>query len=288
MGNRDPETPSNIIVDNGIVWRLPQFTNIASRLLGEREISPNTKSEVDSAIRKKLPEIVVNAMSVAGVDGAVRLQSNEDQTMYKLGSHINAKLKDISPKANYATDNGTGTIEIVDMPIISLATAYHRGGISLMSRELDLTYEVLKAIRYHEYTTTHSEELEAIHKYAELSLDTGTHISSDAADAINWGNRGRVTSHEESMRLMEDWFTNRTKQLSGKEKLLWRVEFAAWKIFEAHATGNLLKDTNKKFFERDGTLEIEYRNILDKLALTQKAIEDNDRIMESSPMNEIT
>lgn len=288
MGNRDPETPSNIIVDNGIVRRLPQFTNIASRLLGEREISPDTKSEVDLAIRKKLPEIVVNAMSVAGLDGAVKLQSNQEQTMYKLSSHVNAKLKDISPKANYTTDNGTGTIEIVDMPIISLTTAYHHGGISLMLRELDLTYEVLKAIRYHEYTSTHPDELEANHKYAVLSLDTGTHISNDAADAINWGNRGRVTSHEESMRLMEDWFQNRTKQLSGKEKFLWRVEFAAWKIFEAHAIGSLLKDTNKEFFERDGTLEAEYRNILDKLALTQKAIGDNDRIMESSPMNEIT
>lgn len=288
MGNRDPETPSNIIVDNGIVWRLPQFTNIASRLLGEREISPDTKSEVDLAIRKKLPEIVVNAMSVAGIDGAVRLQSNEDQAMYKLDSHINAKLKDISPKANYSTDNGNGTIEIVDMSITSLATAYHHGGISLMSRELDLTYEVLKAICYHEYAITHPDELESNHNYAELSLDTGTHTSNDAADAIIWGNRGRVTSHEESMRLMEDWFVNRTKQLSGKEKFLWRVEFAAWKIFDAHATESLLKATNKKFFERDGTLEIEYRNILDKLALTQKAIRDNDRIMESSPMNEIT
>jgi len=280
-----PELSSPLVIENGVINRLPQFVNVVSRLLGEKDISPQVRTEVGKALKEKLPLIVSSVSEVAGLSGNARLTTNDERTMYRLSGVVATTLKDLMPQVSVVDANGQAVITMDDMLLINLGTGEHHGGRAWLAAETHAAYELIKAVCYRDIATEHAEDIATYDRYADIStsMNTGEGIDN-VSGALKWASPYRRRSHEMALERMEEWFAKKTANMGMAEKLGWRALFGLWKLVEARGVGKLMNAINENVFERDGSVKTDVSTPLENYAKNQDMLKKLEPVLRDSPI----
>lgn len=283
-----PELSSPLVIENGVTHRLPQFVNIVSRLVGEKDISPNVRAEVGRAISEKLPHVVQDVGEVVGLSGNVKLRTNDERTMYRMGGVAATTLKDLIPQVSVALANGETTMTIDDLLLINLGTGEHHGGRAWMAAETHAVYEAIKAITYQEVVSEGEEKVEGYEKYAEISRSMSEEEGVGSLEgALRWASPYRLKSHEMAMEKMDEWFTKKTVNMGLGQRLGWRAFFSLWKLVEARGVGKLMQAINENVFDRNGDVKPDVADNLESYAKTHEMLKKLEPVLRESPISEL-
>lgn len=283
MVSLTPEISNRLIIENGVIHRLPQFVNVVSRLLGEKDISPSVRTEVGRALGDKLPGIVHDVSEIVELDGKVKLTTNDERTMYRLGGVVATTLKDLMPKVAVASTNGETTMTIDDMLLINLGTGEHHGGRAWLAAETHAVYELIKSFCYQDIVSGHEDVVATYERYATISssMNSGEGIDN-VSGALMWATSYRQRSHDMAMEKMDEWFKKKAGHMGMGEKFKWRLFFGLWKMVEARGIDKLMSMINENVFNRDGSVKDDVSRPLDSYQKNNEMLSKLEPVLRDS------